>query len=144
MAKKKAPRKARRRDYTAKLLTRINKAHVPGAELQAYSEAVEANPRDPGEDIDTLIFIEGVKRFAGEPDKSIGAYFRMVAFAQLITEGKLPGWTRPADEEGAFMLHPALFDAAGSAPLYQNGKDFSFRRRPFLRLAFQLAKEMDD
>jgi hypothetical protein len=85
------------------------------------------------------ITIAAIKFFSGDPDAVLSAYYRMQALADLVTQG-VPGWAGEMNADGAIKTHPALFEAAGRAPLDWSGNELRFRRAPFLRVAFQEAK----
>ena len=63
----------------------------------------------------------------------------MEALAVLVKEG-VPGWASEVRSDGAVMLHPAVLEAAGRAPLHWSGDEVRFSRKSFLRVAFQEAK----
>lgn len=121
-----------------KILLRINKAHIPGVQLMQFSK--EVHRLEPGDQTFEGITVTAVRFFDGDPDHVMSAYFRMRALAEIVSSGRLPGWTGIPQPDGSVMTHPALFDAAGQAPLQSKGDNFVFNRAIFLKRSFQLAK----
>lgn len=120
------------------MLSRINKAHIPGLQLMQFSK--EVYKLEPDDRTFEGITVTAVSFFDGDPDYVMSAYFRMRALAEIVSSGRLPGWTKTPQSDGSIMTHPALFDAAGQAPLQSKGDNFVFNRAIFLKRAFQLAK----
>ena len=104
-----------------------------------FSEAVHLVPEDE-RDFEGIA-VTAIKFFAGDLDAVLSAYYRMQALADIVTQG-IPGWAEEKNAEGAIKTHPALFEAAGRAPLNWAGREIRFRRASFVRIAFQEAKNL--
>jgi len=136
MAGGKPKKKHSSKGFVVRMLRSMNSAKIAGSELMQFAEEVH---RLKPEDLDFEgRTITAIKLFGGS-DRAMSACFRMEALAKIISEGRLPGWTKPG-ESGSTMTHTALFEAAGQVPLRLVNERFEFSRSALLKKAFQLAK----
>jgi hypothetical protein len=118
-------------------LRSLNQEQISGPRLRRFVEEFQSLPKVE-RDFEGKV-IAAIRVFSADPDTGRSALFRMEALAVLVEEG-LPGWTSEVRSDGAVMLHPAVLEAAGRAPLHWSGDEVRFSRKSFLRVAFQEAK----
>ena len=121
-----------------KVLRRINRTHVPAAEMIEISkemEDLEAEKRDWF----GLAFL-AARHFPDDPQLAIAAVFRIEALVRVVVSGRLPGWARPLQPDGTIHTHHLLIAAAGEVPLVFKGKGMVFDRPRLVRCAFQLQR----
>jgi hypothetical protein len=131
------PNQVTRTESQLQFLHRLNQTQVSGSRLMHFAEVVHSVP-EVERDLEGIA-ITAIRFFSGDPDAVLSAYFRMQALAEIVTQG-VPGWADEKEADGAIKTHPALFEAAGRAPLNWAGNELRFRRTSFLRIAFQEAK----
>ncbi len=137
MPTKKAKKKRRSLSYTAKMLRTINSTKLTGSELMDFGDEVHRlKPKD--RDFEGRA-ITAVRLFE-DSDRAMSAMFRMEAFARIISQGRLEGWTKPGDKQGMSLTNPVLLEAAGQVPLRIIKNKFEFNRATLLKRVFQLAK----
>jgi|CXWL01.1.fsa_nt_gi hypothetical protein len=121
-----------------------NSAFLTGEELMGLNDVINEHGEQGDRGFEMVTFVTA-KYFQRDFERTTSAYFRMTALLEILQDpGFLAGWTRNGTRPGEVMAHPAIFAAAGRAPLYANGDGLSFRRQTFLRAAFQCAKELGE
>ena len=137
MAREKSKSKRASQDFTARMLRDINGTRFTGSELMEFANEVHRlKPKDRDFEGRAITAI----RFFENSDRAMSAMFRMEAFARIISQGRLEGWTKPGDKKGMALTKTVLFDAAGQVPLRIIKNRFEFSRATLLRKAFQMAK----
>jgi hypothetical protein len=122
------------------VIARVNAFPVPREEMLQFAEA--AGRLEPGERDFEGHAHTAIQLFSPDRDKYVSAMFRMEALDRFLSEEAVPGWTKPVNIEGAVLTHPAFFAAAGVVPLVEKAGDLAFDRDEFLRMAFEIAKEL--
>lgn len=138
MLRQKTKKKRTSRGFTGKMVRCINATTLTGLELMGFADEVQRlklKDRDfEGRAITAIRF------FDGDSDRVISAIFRMEAFARIISQGRLEGWTKSADKKGMSLTNTVLFEAAGRVPLRIRENRFEFSRATLLKKVFQIAK----
>jgi hypothetical protein len=119
------------------MLREINATKFAGAELMEFANEVHRlKPKDRDFEGRAIAAI----RFFENSDRAMSAMFGMEAFARIISQGRLEGWTKLGDKKGMSLTNPVLFEAAGQVPLRISKNRFEFSRATLLKKVFQLAK----
>ena len=134
----KSKRRRAPQSFTTKMLRDINSTKLSGSELMEFATRVHRlKPEDRA--FEGRV-ITAIQLFEGDSDKAMSAMFRMEALSRIISQGRLEGWTKPADKKGMSLTRAVLFDSAGQVPLRIIKNRFEFSRAALLKKAFQLAK----
>jgi hypothetical protein len=141
MEKQKSNKKRATQSFTTKMLRRINCTKLDGWELMTFADEVH-RLKPKGRDFEGQV-ITAIRLF-NNSDKVMSATFRMEALAQIVSKGRLEGWTKPGDKKGMSLTNPVLFDAAGQVPLRIVKDKFEFSRATLLKKVFQIAKLQKD
>jgi hypothetical protein len=135
---RKSKKKRSPRSFTTKMLRGINATKFTGSELMEFANEVHRlKPKD--RDFEGRA-ITAIRFFGGDSDRAMSGMFRMEALARIISEGRLEGWTKPADEKGMSLTNTVLFGAAAQVPLRIIKNRFQFSRATLLKKVFQIAK----
>jgi hypothetical protein len=138
MTKEKSKCKRASEGFPTKMLRRINSTKFKGHELMEFANEVHRlKPKD--RDFEGRIVV-AIQFFDGDSKRVMSALFRMEALAQIISQGRLEGWTKPGDKKGMTLTNAALFDAAGQVPLRVINNRLEFSRATLLKKVFQIAK----
>jgi hypothetical protein len=124
----------------AAMLARLNATTVTKDDIMlVVRESEELHKRDPNVELGGGIYLVA-RLFKGQPDKAQAIHFRMEAMAQLVEDGSLPGWTKPAASDGTISTAEAVFAATAVEPLVMIGKRAGFDRESFARTVLREAE----
>ncbi len=115
----------------------VNDTPLTGEELMTYSDEVHAiGEKDQCFEAKVAV---GDRLFK-DWKKTLSAHSRMVALAELVESGTLPGWAQKPNADGSIPVNEAIFHAAAKARMKIKDNKLIFVKTDLLRKAFQAAK----
>ncbi|HMS27745.1 MAG TPA: hypothetical protein PKC80_10300 [Burkholderiaceae bacterium] len=99
----------------ANMSKRLNAVTITKEDLLLVTQEVHKLPPGKRDWKDRLQLMN--RLFNGEQDKVLAIEERIVAMSALISNGQLPGWAVPDENDGAMKIAEPVWMAAASEPL---------------------------
>jgi hypothetical protein len=74
-----------------------------------------------------------IKEFPGQPELGMSVEYRLIAMAEEIDAGALPGWVTEKQPDGSLFVSEPVLRAAATEPLFFEGNNPRFNRENFVK-----------